>query len=596
MVYGILFVSSVQAADIEVSAHVDRRRVAANEALQLTLTITSATQLVHVSAPEIDLSKFDVYGPSISTRMEIVNRRTSFSRDLVYTLYAKRTGRQRIGAATLAIEGETYQTDPIDIEVTNAKQGQTKAGQGSSSAGGGDELADNLFLRSRVDRDTVYVNEQITANFDLCYRYNLRDVGFTEIPTFSGFWTHELFVAQRLDPTVETIGDRQFHVAPLRRMALFPTRDGTHEIDVMAVTCAIPQRRQRRSALDAFSLFDDPLFGRTQSVMVRSISLPVVARPLPQAGRPAGFSGLVGQLRIDASAEPRNVNVGDPVTMRLKITGTGNLQSLGAPRISLPGLKVYDPKGEMRQTTSADGRLGGEAIYEYIIIPEHGGDFEIPPVEVAYFDPELHRYQIASAPVIRIRSEGEVAAAAALPIHDMTRSEIEELGNDIRHIKPDVSELHAPRPHYRQTWFWGLHLVLPLGYAGLFLLRRHQERLRGDIAYARRRGASSAAQLRLREAAAAVGESEAVFFSTLHTALVGFVADQVNEPAPGLDRFRCGTILTERGVPDSTIRQLDSLLQVCEEGRFAPGHVSAKRRQQVLSDGEMVLDDLREAI
>ena len=276
----------VDAQDIEVTSQVDRRQIAANEAVKLTLTITSARQLVHVPAPQIDLSAFEVYGPSVSTHMQIVNRRTSFSRDLEYTLYARKAGRHTIGAASLEIDGKTYQTEPIRIDVSS---GRRKSGQGNKASGGGqgggDDLSDNLFLRARLDPDTVYVNEQVTASFDLCYRYNLRDVGFSEIPTFSGFWTHELFGAQRLDPQVEEIGDRQFHVAPLRRMALFPARDGTLQIDAMAVTCAIPQRRQRRSAFDAFSLFDDPLFGRTQSVMVRSLQLPVVARPLPEAPR-----------------------------------------------------------------------------------------------------------------------------------------------------------------------------------------------------------------------------------------------------------------------------------------------------------------------
>jgi hypothetical protein len=177
----------------------------------------------------------------------------------------------------------------------------------------------------------------------------------------------------------------------------------------------------------------------------------------------------------------------------------------------------------------------------------------------------------------------------------MTRSEIEELGDDIRHIKPDVAELHSPRSLYRQTWFWGLQLALPIGYAALLFARRHQERLCSDVAYARRRGANGAAQRRLQEATAAIGEGEALFFATLQTALVGFVADQVNEPAPGLDRARCQSVLAERGVPEMTIRQFDGLLKICHEGRFAPSEVSAARRQQVLADSETVLHELRDA-
>lgn len=587
----------VDAQDIEVTSQVDRRQIAANEAVKLTLTITSARQLVHVPAPQIDLSAFEVYGPSVSTHMQIVNRRTSFSRDLEYTLYARKAGRHTIGAASLEIDGKTYQTEPIRIDVSS---GRRKSGQGNKASGGGqgggDDLSDNLFLRARLDPDTVYVNEQVTASFDLCYRYNLRDVGFSEIPTFSGFWTHELFVAQRLDPQVEEIGDRQFHVAPLRRMALFPARDGTLQIDAMAVTCAIPQRRQRRSAFDAFSLFDDPLFGRTQSVMVRSLQLPVVARPLPEADRPPAFSGLVGQIEIQASAEPRRVATGDPVTLRVQVVGIGNLHSMKAPVLRIDGLKIYEPKGEMQQTVSEDGRLGGAATYEYIVIPERSGGFTIPPIEVAYFDPTRRQYRLASTDQIALLSEGETVTNASAALHDMTRSEIAELGSDIRHIKPDVSELEAPREIDRQVWFWAVQLLLPMGYVALSLFRRHQERLLGDVGYARRRGASDAARRRLQEAAEALDSTEPIFFATLHTALVSFIGDQINEPTPGLDRVRCRSLLRAGGVVEPTLERLDQLLEICEEGRFSPGQTPQAKRRNVLARSEAVIDELREAI
>jgi hypothetical protein len=584
------------AVDVDVTAAVDRQRVAVNEPVKLTLSISSDRQLGHVSAPKIDLGAFVVYGPAISVRTNIVNRQTSFSRDLVYTLYARRQGRHTIGAASIVVEGQMYTTDPIRIEVAAARKGGSSKGAASKSGetAESDELSDNLYLRATLDRDTVYVNEQVTVSFELCYRYNLRDVGFTEIPTFSGFWSQELFVAQRLDPEVEQIGNRQFHVAPLRRMALFPTRDGRHEIDVMAVTCAIPQRRQRRSAFDAFSLFDDPLFGRTQNVMVRSVALPVVARSLPQTGRPDDFGGLVGQLHVEATAQPRQVAVGDPVTLRLKVIGTGNMQSLSAPVLEVDGLKIYEPKGDMEQTVTPEGRLGGQAIYEYIVIPERPGAFEIPSVGISYFDPESRRYERAASVPIRLRIEGGAVAAAVAPVHDMTRSEIEELGSDVRHIKPDIAELQAPSVLYRQPLFWILQVVLPLGYMALVFVRRHQERLQGDQAYARRRGANTAARRRLQEAADLVEAPESRFFQALHAALVSFIADHVNEPAPGLDRERCRSLLLQRQVPAPAIDRLDTLLQTCEEGRFAQGQTSASRRRNILQESESLIEELRE--
>ena len=154
-------VSSLEAIEVEFDASVDRTRVAQSEALLLTLRIVSDENLQHMPAPTLSLGDFHVEGPSVSSRIEMVNFTTSYERELTYRLYAKKQGRIRIGSAQIEIDGKTYRTRPIDIEVV-------RAGQRSGRNLGGDfNVEDHLYVRARSDLQRAYVGQQITVDFDL---------------------------------------------------------------------------------------------------------------------------------------------------------------------------------------------------------------------------------------------------------------------------------------------------------------------------------------------------------------------------------------------------------------------------------------------
>lgn len=580
------------------TAAVDRARVSQAEPIHLTLSISSDQNLGHVSAPELDLSAFDVYGPSMSTRMEMVSGRTTFARDLVYTLYGRTPGKAAIGPARVEVGGKVLEAKAIEVEIVRGaprRAAPGAAGGGAGEPARGTSLEENLFVRVVADRDTAYVGEQVVVRFDLCYRYNLRDVGFAEIPTFTGFWAKELFVAQRLAPERETLGGLPFNVAPLRRVALFPTGAGTLVVEPMAVSCSVPQGRSRGSAFDALSLFDDPIFGRGQAVMVRSEPLAIVVLPVPEVGRPASYTGAVGRFGLRAEAQPLDVKAGDPVTLHVEVEGTGNLQALPDPDVEPAGFKVYDPTVEVEEGQIENGRYGGRKKLEYILIPERGGALRIPALSVSYFDPDERRYRTVTTQPIDVRSRGAEGDAAAEPSYDLTRREIEQLGRDIRHIKPDVDGLGGGLQLYRSAPYWLAHLLLPVTYLALVAYRKHRRRLEGDIAYARRRQAAGAADRRL-QSARGLAERGDEFHAALQEALVAFVGDQLNEPVPAITRDRCRQLLVARGLSATLVGRVDGFLERCEFGRFAPGHSDRAARRDLLALGEELIDTLREAL
>lgn len=582
------------AQEVEFAASVDRTRIGLSEPLQLTLRIVSDENLQHVPAPTLALDAFHVEGPSVSSRIEMVNFSTSFTRELTYRLYAKRQGKVRIGPARIAIAGKTYQTQPIDIEVLRTAQRGGRSGAGN--AGGEFNMDDHLYVQARSDRQRAYVGQQVTLDFDLFYRFQLHNVGFKEIPTFAGFWIKELFVAQQLQAHREVVNGVTFNVAPLRRVALFPTSAGQQVVEPMAVTCEIPAgRSQRRSLLDDF-FASDPFFGRTQSALLQSEPVKIEVLPLPEEGRPAEFTGAVGRFSLAADAQPTQVKAGDPVTLRVEVSGVGNMAAVQVPNIQISeGIKLYEPTVEEEEQI-ANGNYGGRRTFEYILIPEAGGVMEIPAVRFAYFDPSVERYITLQSAPIYIRSDGEVAESDGEG-YGLSRKDIEAVGSDIRHIKPDAGALGHGGGLYASGLFWALQVSLPLAFLGLVLFQRHRERLRGDVAYARRRRARGEASKRLQRADALLeGGDSAAFYGELQRAVLAFLADRLNIAAAGLTADACEGALRARGIDEQTVDALRTWLARCDYARFAQGVGGRADMDEARAEAESLITSLEKSI
>lgn len=557
LVLWALAASSAVAATIQFEASVDRTRASQSEPIRLTLRITSDKQLSQVT-PAFDLKDFHVEGPATSTRMDMRNTNITFTRELTYALYAKQAGTFTLGPFQLEMDGEHYQTKPITIEIV----------RGTSSAQTGQEESP-IFVLARADHERAYVGQQVTVSYDLFYRIQPRNVSFNKLPTFVGFWSEDLFVAQQLDSHQEVRSGVSYNVAPLRRVALFPTGAGTHAVGTLAVSCDLPQQRsQRGSALDDF-FSGDPFFGRSRSVLLQSEELQIEVLPLPEQGRPEEFTGAVGRFQLSVEAQPTQVAAGDPVTLRVLVEGEGNMAAVQPLQVdTAAGVKLYDPKVEEEERIT-NGVYGGRRLFEYILIPEQGGTVNIPPLRFAYFDPHQARYEVLESDPITIHSKGSVEEEGVS--YGLSRRDIEAVGEDIRYIKPDVEALVAGAMLHESYWFWSLQGALPLAFFALLVWQRHQRRLQGDVAYARQRRAKGEAGRRLARADDLLETgTEAEFYGEVRAAVLEFVADRLNLAAAGLTIEVCAEALTARQVEDETIARLRDLLTRCDFARFAP--------------------------
>lgn len=592
----VLLVSGgvAQAESPRLDVSVDRTRVEVGEQVTLTVTLTAGGD---VPAPELPVPEtFDVVGRSSYTTQEIniANGRvvTTRNHSYVYSLTARREGSFVIGPAHVLHEGRRLESSKVRVNVVKPgrRPGTRPAPVPGQDPGDsyGDDLEEDLFVATTVDRKKAYVGEQVTVTYKLYTRRTLRNIGYGRLPSYTGFWSETLFDAQRASFDREVHNGREFNVMRLKTMALFPTASGVKSLDVLEVVCQVQDRARRRNLFDMDDFFG---FGAGREVRARSEDVKIEVSPLP-AGAPAGFSGAVGRFDVSVEASPVDVRTGDPIAVKVRVRGTGNLNAVGEPvRPEGDAFKFYDPNSNVSSRDS-DGRIGGEKTFEYVAIPNRAGSARIGPFLLVHFDPEKQRYRTARSRVVSVNVNPGRQQAASGAV--MGRREIEMLGRDIRHLKPDLGHLEDHgRPIVRSAWFWTVQLVPVLGFFGIFAYKRHRDRLMVDVAYARRRRSGPEARKRLTRARKRLREKDGVaFYVEIDRALAQFLADRLNLPVAGMTRESAARALREQDVPDPIVSQAQDVFRRCDYARFASVRIPEKEREEIYNAAAALIDAL----
>ena len=599
VLFALLWAQETGAQDVMVQASVDRTRVEVGDLIQFRVEVEAA-QMGSVSAPQVSTPDgLQLTGSTSSTSMSvnIVNGEMTTKRTTTYvfSFRAQRAGTYVLGPAQLAHGGKTIRSDQVRVGVVKRSgRPQTRPTPSTGRSMGQSEIQDieqNLFLQAIPEKRMVYVGEQVGVTYKLFTRYDLRNVQYGHVPTFTGFWAETVFDAQRLNMQREVVDGRAFNTALLKRLALFPTTAGKHTLEQLEVNCEIVGGRRSRGLFDfdPFGAFD------TQQVAVRSGDIEIEVKPLP-AGAPKGFSGAVGQFEMRAEAIPDKVKVGDPVAVKVVVQGAGNLHAIDEPiRPDQSRFKFYDPKTNL-ETQKQGTRISGKKTFEYVAIPQKAGQVILPPFTLAYFDPVQRQYKtVQTKPIALHVTPGELAPQ---PVDGLRGEEVRALGSDIRYIKPDRMHLaDQSLLLYQRSGFWILQLVPVLGVVGAYAYRRHRARLEGDVAYARRRRSRSEAQRRLGKAKGLMEAGDSAgFHGEVHRSLSQFIADRTNRVAAGLTADQIGAVLVGHGVDAQVIAGVQDVFGQCDQARFAPGQVSAEQMQALFAQTEDLIDALERCI
>jgi len=561
------------AQDGTFSATVDKDKLALGDQLEVTFSLNGTGGGNGFQAPAF--GDFVVLsGPNQSTNMQFINGSVSSSVSYSYILQPKAEGKFTIGPAFINYNGKKLQTQPITIVVT--KGAPPQAQQKGGSANNPDiskQIGDDLFLKVSVDRTHVVQGEQITATYKIYTRINVVNYTLSKIPSLTGFWSEDLEVPKQIQLTSETVNGKQYRVGVLKKVALFAQRTGTLDIDPMEVTCVVQVQTRRRSNDIFDQFFNDPFFGNVSNInyKVRNDAVKISVAPLPTADVPANFSGAVGVYSMNAWLDKQQTKTNEPVTLKVKISGRGNLKLLGAPGLTLsPDIDKYDPKISDNLANQGD-QIAGSRTFEYLLIPRHAGQQKIPSIVFPYYDIEKKRYVSLTSSEFQldVQKGNDLAAATATGI---SKEDIKLLGEDIRFIKSDNSAFTSTgEVFFGSPSFYVLSVSPLLAFVGFVFYARRREKVLGDVVGLKNRRARKMAQQRLAIARKLLHtKKKEEFYTEISRALWGYIGDKLGIPPADLSTDSIRSALTERHVPEESLTKFLSTIEQCEFARFAP--------------------------
>lgn len=570
--------------------------VALGEAFRVEFALNAKPDDETFQAP--DFEGFDVLaGPAVSqgSSIQIINgsMTKSVNYTFTYVLLPQVAGNITIGSAEIAVDGTTYRTRPLPIEVVDeggaaapgADNGRGEASQNEDRGAGQGQLApDDILLRAVVSRTSVYKGEPLRVTFKLYERVNV--VGYEDVkfPSFNGFWAQELNT-DNVRRQRETFNGKVYETLVAREFLLYPQQAGTLTIDPAELT-AVAQIvvRSRRPV--------DPFFGGGHEVRnvprkVRSQRVDVTVKPLP-AGAPASFSGAVGRFTMDATLPAERIAANSAATYTVRISGTGNLTFVQAPRLTLPGsFEQYNVKTTESIDTSASG-ISGYRQFEYPFIARADGTFDIEPVEFSYFDPGRMAYQTLSTRAVSLEVVPDAAGGGdtvVVPGRGMSKEEVRLLGQDIRFIKLGPAQLRSQHaPLLFSALYWAVLSGILALFGGLYFGLRKRIRESQNVALVRGRRANKIALQRFRAARRFMEQQDRhAFYEEMLRALWGYMSDKFNIPVANLTKESVREELHRRGVPVEESQRFSSIITLCDEAQYSPA--ASARMSDVYAEG-----------
>ena len=552
--------------------------VVSGDQVRLVFTVNSQ-DIKDFRAPSI--KGFDVLmGPSRSQQssIQIINgkRTSNSSTAFTYILLAGSPGTYTIPAASVEVNGEKVFSNAISIKVlpqdqNSGNSGNNGGGSASSSrsqAAGSRISANDLFITATASKTTVHEQEAILLTYKVYTVVNLRQL-YGKMPDLKGFHTQEVELPQQKTFTLEHYKGRNYNTTVWSQYVLFPQQTGKLEIPSITFDGVVAQQTVSDDPFDAF------FNGGGYVEVKKKITTPkVVINVQPLPAKPAGFSGAVGEFKLASSINATDVKTNDAVTIKLTLSGTGNMKLIGTPEVKFPqDFEIYDPKvtDDYKLTNSG---LTGTKTFEYLAIPRHAGNFTIPAVEFTYFDLKSNSYKTLKTEAYNLKVAKEQGNADQV-ISDFTNKEsVKMLGKDIRFIKLGDSSLRPKGDFFFGTVGYYLCYLIPLLLFVVFAVIYRQKALENaNVAKVKTKKANKVATRRMKLAGKLLAENKKnEFYDEVLKALWGYISDKLSIPVSQLSKDNIEAELTNYGVQEALIAEFIGVLNECEYARYAPGN------------------------
>ena len=508
-----------------------------------------------------DLTGLNYYGASTSQSVSIVNGSMTVKYSVYYTVSAPKAGTYKIPPVTAEYNGKTYKSRELVIEAQdNPQQNQAQNQGGNQNQQQPQQRADeqvsgsgNLFIDVNVNKKEVYVGQHIVLSAGFYSRYSIQELADTKLPSYNGFWVKDIATPSRITLQQKLINGVPYSYGLLHKKVLIPQRAGELVIEPYSIDFIT-----REGFWDSYK--------RTGKSTAKTIKVKQLPSP-----KPDNFGGAVGSFNISMTADKEEVKLDDPLTIKVTLTGNGNIQLCEAPKVDIPSaFEAFPPKSTENIKTDDNG-MSGTRTFNYVAIARQPGEITIPAVKFSYFDLATKSYKTVSTNELTIKITGERDSTATAFTGGVIKSDVENLGSDIRFIKQGFELKSKKFGFFNSFEFWMIILVLALAFTAVILLRLQQIKNNANLAAVKNRKAGRTSRKRLKKAAEYMKQNKKdEFYEEVLNALWGYLGDKLEMPASELTRDNVVDKLGEKGVAMEAIEQCVNTLNDCEFERYAP--------------------------
>lgn len=560
MRYRILFfisfiVNLLYSQNIEFTAKVSKENLGLNERLRIEFSMNKNGD--NFTPP--NFKDFTVVmGPSQSVSESWINGKRSFSKTYGYILQPTAKGKFTIGQASIEIDGKTYRTSPIQIIVTEAVSNP------SIDKTSNDVAKDNLFLIAEVSKPNPYLNEAVSVVYRLYVggQVALNDLRSVDTPKYPNFWSQEIRL-QDYDIENCTYNGKPFRCIVVKKVVLYPQKDGNITLEPLTLEAILSVPTTERD------FFGRPIMDQVAK-RVTSGNRTINVKALPEAGKPANFSGAVGEFSFNVTTSKKELKSNESLQAKVEISGNGNLKLFDIPKLTFPtALEVYNPEKKDNITTSISG-MRGQVEEFYTVVPQFKGKYPIASVSFSYFNPKTEKYETINSDEIWIDvTEGPTGNGQNSP-NSIVKQDVKTQGNQFRFLQLNSDLQPIGKSSFFGSTRYYLWLFLPLLLIPIALiLWKVQQTRTSDIEGNKVRAANKLAKKYLSEAKRKLNDKN-TFYEALERALHNYLKAKLKIETSEMSKEKISELLSLRNVNPQTISEFLGLLKNCEMARYSP--------------------------
>ncbi|MBP6040418.1 MAG: protein BatD [Flavobacterium sp.] len=558
--YILLLLISFQGllAQVQFEAKVSRNSLGLNERLRVDF-------IMNVDGDNFVQPNFEgfrvIAGPSQQISQSWINGRSSFEKIYSYFLLPLQKGNLVIKQAVIEFNGQLYKTAPIRVTVTNPVQQQADPNDPNAPQISADN---NIYLVADISKTNPYINEPITVVYKLYFSYNIGITNWRELdkPKYNDFWSQNIDIKQLVAEEGLFKGQR-YRFVTLRKTVLYPQKSGRLKIEPLALDIDVQLPTNRRD-----------MFGRVLitegNKRVSAGTKTITVKPLPEAGKPEGFTGAVGNFDFKVTPSKTNLKNGESLDLVVSVSGKGNLKLFDLPKPVAPNaLEMYDAVHKEQVNTGLSG-MTGKIADSYTIVPQYKGKYPIKPMQFSYFDLGSGTYKTITSEEILINVlDGPTASQAVDSTNGGNKNKIEKL-EQFKFIKLKTELVPLKQQDFFGSLGYYLLLLLPfIALPILVLLRKRKEALDGDVTGNRIRMNNSLAKKYLSEAKKQIQNKE-LFYVALEKAMHNFLKAKLHIETSEMSKDNIQELLLSRNANSETVTDFIALTENCELARYAP--------------------------